>query len=241
MNQQNKLSRCLNQIDALGRMIRTLRSEIEGQISSFSLSNIDGESEVYTGLGQLLVSNPSISPRDAQPYQDFAPGVCFSYGGEKGSCGATVALKVFHPYDLASSGSSRVSRFSINPVFSSINPPEWIILESILDIDSISSQKELIIDILSSFEIKRTQSSEFPRDLTLMLHASYPDNTSDNHLHYSIPVTSMPFEHRIVVKKADLESFNIDDAKNIKILLGMPTRGEYTLHIDHFSVRCIEG
>ena len=216
----------------------TLRAEVETHISAFTPNNIAIESEMRTGLTDMFASGTPLSAMSVQPYVHFSPGVWIGFDQEVGGCGATVgfrSLRSFTPgVDL-----EQVSRLSINPVFPMVGRPRWVTLESSVEIEALRAAKSLRLDIISFFEIAPNNITEIPRNITITLRLRRRDGTQSDLLGYRVPVSTMPFEHSMNVAESGMMALNLPDAIEATLLIELPLAGDFTLNLDHFSLRSV--
>lgn len=238
MKIQSSLTRIRTQLSALERMMRTLRAEVESQISAYAPADVDTVSEVETGLGQMFATGKPLAPFTAQPYQHFAPGVWLGFDQEVGDCDATVALKSLRTHDPANQA-DHVSRLSINPVFPLVEKPRWVTLECAMDIASLRQAKGLRVDLITFFDISSRNTAPIPRHVALSLRLRYADGTTADHLNYRVPVSTMPFEHSMVLKGTSMDGIDLAHATEAQLLIELPLAGEFTFHMDYFSLKTI--
>ena len=238
MKRQLSLSRIRTQLTAMERMMRTLRAEVETQISAFSPTDIAAVTEVRTGLAEMFATGAAMSAISAQPYQHFCPGVWIGLDQEVGDCGATVALKTLHPHDPLEA-STRVARLSVNPVFPLVEKPRWVTLESTVDIEALRAAKGLRLDIISFFDIAPRNTAQIPRHVTLTLRLRRRDGVQSDHLGYRVPVSTMPFEHSMTVAESGMGALHLAEAAEATLIIELPLAGEFTLNLDHFSLKAI--
>lgn len=238
MKRQLSLSRIRTQLTAMERMMRTLRAEVETQISAFSPADIAVATEMRTGLAEMFASGAAMPAISAQPYQHFCPGVWIGMDQEVGDCGATVALKTLHPHDPLD-GSARVARLSVNPVFPLVEKPRWMTLESTVDIEALRAAKGLRLDIISFFDIAPRNTAQIPRHMTLTLRLRRRDGAQSDHLGYRVPVSTMPFEHSMIVAESGMSALHLAEAVEATLIIELPLAGEFTLNLDHFSLKAI--
>jgi hypothetical protein len=110
MKRQLSLHRIRTQLSGLERMMRTLRAEVETQISAFSPNDIESATEVRTGLAEMFASGTPMPAISARPYEQFCPGVWVGIDQEVGDCGAAVTLKTLHQHEPLD-GVARMARF----------------------------------------------------------------------------------------------------------------------------------
>lgn len=238
MKRQLSLNRIRTQLAGLERMMRTLRAEVETQISSFSPTDIDSVTEVRTGLAEMFASGAAMPAISAQPYEHFCPGVWVGIDQEVGDCGATVTLKTLHQHNSLD-GSARMARLSINPVFPLVEKPRWVTLESTVDIESLRAAKSLRLDIVSFFDIAPRNTAQIPRHITLTLRLHRRDGAQSDHLGYRVPVSTMPFEHSMIVAEIGMGALHLVEAVEATLIIELPLAGEFTLNVDHFSLKGI--
>lgn len=233
------LTRIRTQLTGMERMIRTLRAEIETTISGFSPLDVQKIVEVNSGFSRLFDEGSPITPFDARPYKPFFPGVYCGIDEEVGGCGATVALKALHSHDPFQ-GRLRVARLSVNPVFPLVEKPRWVTVECDVDVNPLRTAKGLRIELISYFEIGSRNDSALSREVIFTLRTKAKNDVSSDHFGYHIPVSTMPFEHSIVVPDLEKEAVDLNTTKSATIILSLPTHGNYTFHMDHFSIQTIE-
>lgn len=238
MDLHNNLNRILIQINAMERMTRTLRSEIETQISQYTSANIEKTVEIRNGISQLLANEEPFSAKEAVAYSQFAPDVWMGLDGEKGNSSANVALKAIQQ-KVFQDDTARVSRLSINPVFPISEKPRWMTLESDVDLTPIKDAKQLQIELIGFFDIHANNTTSLPRHVGVTLRLIDGNEQIVEHLKYHVPVTTMPFEHRVVIDSTAKSGINFDNIDKTILILELPTYGNYTYHIDHFAVRSI--
>ena len=238
MKIQTSLNRLRTQLSGMERMIRTLRAEVENHISAYAPGDIDQVVEVETGLSRMFAEAAPRAPFSARPYDPFVPGVWLGVDQEIGGCSATVQLKCLrepHPDGRV----SRVSRLSVNPAFPLAEKPRWLTLETDVDVAALRAAKGLRVAVVSFFDIGPRNNVVLPRDVTLILRLKNADASHSDHLTYRIPVSSMPFEHEVLVP--DLKEAGIDFASVATgtVILSFPLAGEFTYYLDHFSLQAI--
>ncbi|MBT9383263.1 hypothetical protein KM176_05270 [Pseudooceanicola sp. CBS1P-1] len=231
---QASLDRIRMQLQGMERMIRTLRAEVESQVSSFAPPELAQASLLASGLGTLLAEGAPAAPFAADPYQHFAPGVWIGMDPEVGDSGATVALAAL---PTGPGNAPRVSRLSVNPVFPLAAKPRWLTLECALDLEALRRARSLRLDMISFFEIGSRNIAQIPRQLTVTLRLQHRDGTRSDHLNRRIPVSTMPFEHSVRVGEAALKDIGFAAAAEAILILELPLAGEFTLHLDHFALQ----
>lgn len=220
------------------RLIRTLRAEIETITTSYAPHDLEKTNEVESGFGRLFIEASPINPFDARPYKPFFPGVYCGIDEEVGGCGATVTLKALQSHDPVR-GRTRVTRLSVNPVFPLVEKPRWITVECDVDVTPLKSAKGLKIELISFLEIGNRNTDALPRDIILTIRTKSSDDVTSDHLGYRIPVSTMPLEHAILVSDLQKEGLPLDTATSVTAILALPTVGNYTFHMDHFSIHSL--
>lgn len=238
MKRQLSLHRIRTQLSGLERMMRTLRAEVETQISAFSPNDIDSATEVRTGLAEMFASGTPMPAISARPYEQFCPGVWVGIDQEVGDCGAAVTLKTLHQHEPLD-GVARMARLSINPVFPLVEKPRWVTLESAIDIEALRTAKGLRLDIISFFDIAPHNTAQIPRHITLTLRLRRRDGVQGDHLDYRVPVSTMPFEHSMIVAESRMGELPLAEAVEAVLIIELPLAGEFTLNVDHFSLKGI--
>lgn len=238
MKIQSSLNRVRTQLSGMERMIRTLRAEIETQISAYAPGDVESASELETGFGTMFSAAAPLAPFSAVSYKPFVPGVWVGMDAEVGDCGVTVALKAVHGHDPVQ-GNARVARLSVNPVFPLVEKPRWVTVECAADLAALRAATGLRLDMVSFFDISPLNTVAIPRNVTVTLRLKKADGTATDHLGYRVPVSTMPFEHTIMV--ADLKKAGIDatGASLAQVIIELPLAGDYTFHMDHFSLKTI--
>jgi hypothetical protein len=238
MKIQSSLNRIRNQLSGMERMIRTLRAEIESQISAYAPDDVAAVGELETGLGKMFAEAAPLAPFSAINYQPFVPGVWVGMDSEVGECGVTVALKALHSHDPLQ-GNARVARLSLNPVFPLVEKPRWVTLECDADIAALQAAKGLRLDMVSFFDISPLNTVAIPRNVIIKLRIKKADGTFTDKLGYSVPVSTMPFEHTVLVPDMKTAEIDTAGAKSAHIIIVLPQAGDYTFHMDHFSLKTI--
>lgn len=239
MKRQLSLNRIRTQLTGLERMMRTLRAEVETHISAFSPTDINSVTEVRTGLSELFATGTAMPAISAQPYQHFYPGVWVGIDQQVGDCGATVILKTLHQHEPLD-GLTRMARLSINPVFPLIEKPRWVTLENAIDIEALRAAKGLRLDIISFFDIAPHNTAQIPRHITVTLRLRRRDGAQSDHLDYHVPVSTMPFEHSMIVAESRMGELPLAEAVEAELIIALPLAGEFTLNVDHFSLKGIK-
>lgn len=238
MRRNLSLNRIRTQLTATERMMRMMRAEVESHISYFSPGEVEKTTEVGTGLSTLLREGKPLESFAAQPYQRFYPGVWMGLDQEVGDCGATVALKTLHPHDPVEA-MTRVARLSVNPVFPLMEKPRWVTLETATDLDTLRKAKTLRLDMISFFDISPRNGAAVPRHVTLTLRLRRRDGSTSDHLTYRVPVSTMPFEHSMTVNESGVASLDLVHADEATFIIELPLAGEFSMNIDHFSLKAI--
>ena len=238
MKIQSSLNRVRTQLLGVERMARTLRSEIETQISAYAPDDVETVGELETGLGKMFAEAAPLAPFSVVSYKPFVPGVWVGIDNEVGDCGVTVALKALHGNEPMLGG-FRVARLSVNPVFPLVEKPRWVTVECTADLTALQAAKGLRLDMVSFFDISPLNTVAIPRNVTVTLRLKKADGTATDHLGYWVPVSTMPFEHTVMV--ADLMKAGIDvtGASLAQVIIELPLAGDYTFHMDHFSLKTI--
>lgn len=219
-------------------MMRTLRAELESQISAFAPAEIERMTEIETGLGALLTTGAAFQAASVVPYQPVAPGLWVGLDPDAGDCSVALACKTLHPHD-PQDDRQRVARLSLNPVFPLPEKPKWVTLECAVDLAGLRKADSLRIDLISFFAFAPTNTTPIPRIVTLNLRLHRPDGSTTDHLGYRVPMSSMPFEHSVRFPAAALATIDLASATDATLIFELPHAGEYTFHVDHFSLLAV--
>lgn len=234
----SNLNRMAIQLAAQQRILRTLRAELENHISRLAPADIGTSREVLNGLSDLFINGRAISPFTANAYEDFYPGLQIGIDPDAAGTGVTAAVRTLHYRDL-DGGTARASRLSINPVFPFVEKPNWLTLEAACDVPGAQTAKKFQVEIICFFEILQQNTVSLPRTLSLTMRVKHTDGHFKDHLHYAIPVSTMPFEHTILVSEKVVNDMNMAEAEQLVLIFELPLAGEFILHIDYFSLKSI--
>lgn len=240
MKFQQGLHRIQTQLDALDRMIRIIRSELENQSYATFGSEIGASGLIKSGLGAAFQRGDSVSPVNAQPYDPLMPDVWIGLDQEIGSASMTFTAKsiaaprVGSPYD-------RTTRITLNPVFPLQEKPRWVTLETKLDLADAAAAKSIRIDLLTSLEIARVNREEMPKTIGVTLRLTQEGGGTKDLIRHWVPISTVPLEHSVVIAESAMKSSEIATAKNIFCILELPLSGDYAFHLDWFSVNSVAG
>jgi hypothetical protein len=238
MDFQRSLQRVQTQLDALERMIRIMRSELETQSSAFAPEDIAKARGIKSGLGTLFETGAAMNPVSATPYDPVVPDLWVGLDQETGAASVTLSARSL-PVTSPATGVSRVTRLNINPVFPTHEKPRWVTLETAVDLDGLSRAKALRIDVISSLDIAKGNRAELPKTIGLTLRTVDKVSGSKDWFHYRFPISTVPFEHGIHVNEAAMKGLDLSNAKSVVCILELPQRGDFALQLDWFAVKSV--
>lgn len=238
MKFQQGVRRIQTQLDALERMIRIIRSDLETQASALPGLQISTTSQIKSGLAAVFEKGETLAPIQAQPYDHVMPDVWVGLDQENGSAGVTIAAR-----SIASPGigaaHDRVTRITLNPVFPLQEKPRWVTLETRLDTAETAAAKAIRIDIISSLEIARINREEIPKTIGVTLRMTQENGLTKDVFHHWLPISTVPFEHALQIGESALRSAEIGTARNVFCILELPLSGDYAFNLDWFAVNSV--
>ena len=65
------------------------------------------------------------------------------------------------------------------------------------------------------------------------------DGSNIDCLNYRVPVSTMPFEHSMIMPADGLKEVDFGKVSGASFIIALPLAGIFTYHLDHFSVKSI--
>ena len=223
---------------SIERIVRSLRVDLEAELlgkGSGGVAGSGGPIIVQSGLDTLLSERNPIADMELLPRQEIAHGVSCSYNHER--AGTRIRAKCVS-FDAEQPDDKPSSCLLLTPEFNPKNMPEWMTLETNLDVAALNRIKSLELRFMPHF---RYAAGERLGNFNMNFRVSAPQGGAQTYLdfgHRSFPSLAVPLELTYSISEAQWAEIPLATATEARILLNLPLWSEvdYSMALSFFEV-----
>ncbi|MFD1510682.1 hypothetical protein [Lacimonas salitolerans] len=189
-----------------------------------------------TGITALWAQDTALPPTIVKPYTEFFDGVEVGYDSENYNWVVVDFVPGNDDSDAAPNDAPlRTPRLRVHPVISESYRSRWVTLELTIPDLNLQASEALTIGLLADFHFKDKNEALDTNVVRVVLRADRDGHSEDLDIGF-FPVMTVPRLHTLVVKEKRLDLDRVGSAKRYRLLIFLPTDGDWTFSLYHLSV-----
>lgn len=188
-----------------------------------------------SGGTALFAQDTALPPTIVKPYTAFFDGVEVGYESENHNWVVVDFMPGNDGGGAPNDAPRHTPRLRVHPVISESNRSRWVTLELTISNLNLKASEALTIGLLADFHFEDKNQALDTNVVRVVLRADRDGEFEDLDIGF-FPVMTVPRLHTLVMKENRFDLDRIEPAKRYRLIIFLPTHGDWTFSLYHLSV-----